>query len=73
MVRKIVGTFLYYALAGDSKMLVVLSKLAATQLKSTEQTYDNVAWLLNYAVSHPPEVVRYKHIKIIMRVHSYAS
>ena len=38
MVRKIVGTFLYYALEVDSTMLVALINLAATHSKDTEQT-----------------------------------
>ena len=42
MVRKIVGTFIYYALEMDSTMLVALSDLAATQSRAIEQTYDDV-------------------------------
>ena len=45
--RKIVGTFLYYALAVDSTMLVALSDLEASKSKATEQTYDNVVWIIN--------------------------
>ena len=73
MVSKIVGTFLYYSLVVYSTMLVALSHLAATQSKSTEQTYDGVVWLLNYYANHPTAVVRYKHIKRILRVNRYAS
>ena len=35
MVRKIMGTFLYYALAVNSTMLVALSDLAIAQSKAT--------------------------------------
>ena len=73
MVSKIVGTFLYCALAVDSTMLVALSNLVATHSKATEETYENVVWLLNYAASHPTAVIGYKHNKMILRVHSDAS
>ena len=36
MVRKIVGKFIYYALAVDSTMLVALSNITATQSRATE-------------------------------------
>ena len=73
MMRKIVGAFLYYSLSVDSTMLVALSDLAATESKATEQTYDNVVWILNYAASHPTVVVRYKQSNIVLQVHSDAS
>ena len=66
MVRKIIGTFLYYALVVDSTILVALSDLAATQSKSTEQIYSNIVWLLNYAASQPTSVARYKQKKILI-------
>ena len=66
MVIKTVGTFLYYDLAVDSTILVSLSDLTATQSKVTEKTYNNIVWLLNYAVSHPTTVFRYKQIKMIL-------
>ena len=47
MVRTIVGTFIYYSLAVDSTVLVALSNLVATQSNPTEQTYEDVVWLLN--------------------------
>ena len=56
-VIKIVGTFIYYALAVDSTMLVAPSNLAATQSNATEKTYDDVVWLFNYAARHPAAVI----------------
>ena len=70
VVRKIVGKFLYYDLAVNYTMLVALRDLSATQSKATEQTYEGVVWLLNYASSHPTAVVQYKKIKKILLVHS---
>ena len=57
MVRKTVGTFLYYALTVDSTMLVALSNLTTTHSKVTEQTYDDVVWLLNYAARYQTALV----------------
>ena len=73
MVRKIVGTFLYYSLAVDSTIMVALSNLVETQSKATEKTYYNMVWLLNYAVINPTVVFRYKQIKMVLRFHSDAS
>ena len=64
------GKFLYYDLAVNYTMLVALRDLSATQSKATEQTYEGVVWLLNYASSHPTAVVQYKKIKKILLVHS---
>ena len=73
MVSKIVGNFLYYALAVDSTMLVALSNLSAAQSKATEQTYNDVMWLLNYTARHSTDVFRYKQSDMILQVHNYVS
>ena len=72
-VRNIVVTFIYYALAVDSTMLVALSDLAATQSRDTEKTYYDVVWILNYSASHQTEVVRYKQSKMIIQFNSDVS
>ena len=51
----------------DSTMLFALRDLSATKSKATEQTYNNIVWLLNYAASHPTSVLRYKQSKMILR------
>ena len=40
-------------------MLAALSSIAAQQSKATQQTYDEVLWLLNYAASHTGATIRY--------------
>ena len=47
-VHKIIGTLLYYAIAIYHTMLVALGSISAQQTRATEQTYDEVIWLLNY-------------------------
>jgi hypothetical protein len=39
LVQKIVGTFLYYAMAVDATMLIALGSIAANQAKATEKKY----------------------------------
>ena len=73
MVRKIVGTFLYYALAVYSTMLIALSYLATTQANYKEQTYNDVLWFLNYAVSQQTAVVRYNQSNVVLWFHIDAS
>ena len=73
MVRNFTGSFLYYALAVDSTMLVALIDLASTQTKAIDQTYNDVVWLLNYAASHLTFIVRYNKIDMILQVHSDVS
>ena len=58
--QEIVGTFLYYARAVDSTMLVALSTLGSAQTKGTEKTMNAAVTLLNYAATHPNATVRYK-------------
>ena len=46
-VEQIVGTFMYYSLAVDPTILVVLGDLSSQQAKATAKTYDKVIWFLN--------------------------
>ena len=73
MVSKTVGKFLYYYLALYSTILVALKYRDSTQAKATEQTYNDIVLLLNYASIHPAAVVSYKKINVIMWVHSDVS
>ena len=52
-VQEIVGTLLYYALAIDNTMLVALGDLASAQAQPTEEIWDKIVWILNYAATHP--------------------
>ena len=64
---------MYYSLAMYSTMLVALGYRDSTQAKAIEQTFNNVVWILNYAVIQPTYVVRYKKINMILYVHSDVS
>ena len=68
IVRTVLDTFLYYALTVISTMFVALSNLASTQAKAKDKTYNNIVWLLNYAIIHPIDIVRYKKRNMIPRL-----
>jgi hypothetical protein len=71
--QQIVGTFLYYARAVDSTMLVTLGTLAAAQTKATTKTLAHVAQFLDYASTHPDATIRYSASPMILTIHSDAS
>eukprot|EP00978_Attheya_sp_CCMP212_P010326 scaffold24937_cov65-Attheya_sp.AAC.1 len=50
--QEIVGTFLYYARAIDSTMLMALNSLASQQNKGTENTAKQITHFLNYCATH---------------------
>jgi hypothetical protein len=72
-IQQIIGTLLYYARAVDSTMFVALGALAAAQSKGTEETAKVMAWLLDYAATHPDAVIRYSASGMILWIHSDAS
>ena len=63
---------LYYAISVNLTMLAALGSIATQQSKATQQTYDEVLWLLNYAVSHPGATIRCLVSDMILHVHSDA-
>jgi hypothetical protein len=71
--QEVIGTFLYYARAIDSTMLVALGCLAAAQTKGTEATARAITQLLNYAATHPDASVRYQASDMYLHIHSDAS
>ena len=54
-------------------MLAALGSIAAQQSNATHQTYDEALWLLNYAASHPGDIIRYSASDMILHVYSGAS
>jgi hypothetical protein len=71
--REIVGTFLYYARAVDSTMLVALGSLASAQTNGTEAIAVALTQLLNYAATHPDAIVRFNASDMYLHIHSDAS
>ena len=72
-VQQVLGTFLYYAWAVDSTMLVALSALASEQAKPTENTLKKVRQFLDYVASQDEAVLTYRASDMVLAIHSNAS
>jgi Reverse transcriptase (RNA-dependent DNA polymerase) len=71
--QQIVGTFLYYARAIDSTMLVALGSLAAAQSCATVNTEKHITQFLDYAATNPTAAVRFTASDMILTIQSDAS
>jgi hypothetical protein len=72
-IQQVLGTFLYYARALDSTMLVALSSIAADQARPTRSTLEKVDQFLDYAASQEEAVLTYHASDMVLAVHSDAS
>ena len=72
-IQQIIGSLLYYALAVDCTLLVVLGDLASAQTKASDDTWDKIVWLLNYAATHPDANITYNASDMCLHAHSDAS
>ena len=63
------GTFMYYGLDVKPIMIVALGDLSSQQAKAIAKTYDKVIWFLNYATTHPEDIIWYHSIVMILHVH----
>ena len=67
------GTFLYYVIAIDKKILPALGDISSEQSKATTNTAKQVAKLLNYLASNPQEEIQYRASGMQLGIHSDAS
>ena len=72
-IQQVTGTFLYYARAVDSTMLVALSTIAAQQSDPTEETMRRTLKFLDYAATHPDAILTFNASSMVLNVHSDAS
>jgi hypothetical protein len=72
-VQQVLGTFLYYARAVDSTMLVALSAIASEQAAPTQTTMRKVDQFLDYVASQEEAVLTYEASNMVLAVHSDAS
>ena len=72
-IQQVTGTFLYYARAVDSTMLVALSAIAAQQSSPTEETMRKTLKILDYVATHPDAILTYEKSDMVPNVHSDAS
>jgi hypothetical protein len=72
-IQQVVGSFLYYARAIDSTILMSLNAIANEQSCPTEMTKERVLQFLDYMATHPDAIVRFYKSDMILNVHSDAS
>ena len=72
-IQQVTGTFLYYARAVDSTMLVALSAIASDQASPTEETMRKTKQFLDYVASHPDAILTFSASSMVLAVHSDAS
>ena len=59
LVQSIVGTFLYYARAIETTILVALNEIGTQQSAPTDRTMQEVKWFMNFLAHHPEAKIRY--------------
>jgi hypothetical protein len=72
-IQQVVGSFLYYARAVDSTILMALSDIAPQQSVPTKNTKRQVDQFLDCMWMHPDAVIRYRTSDMVLNVHSDAS
>ena len=72
-IQQVLGTFLFYARAVDSTMLVALSAIASEQATPTESTMNKVKLFLDFAASQEEAIVTYRASDMVLAIHSDAS
>ncbi len=71
--QQVVSTFLFYARAVDSTMLLSLNALAAAQKNGTQAAVQALVHFLNYGAPHPDATLRYRASGMILHIHSDAA
>jgi hypothetical protein len=74
--QQLTGTFLYFARAIDTTLIIPTNVLASEKSKDTADTADTadkVIKLLNYCNTHPETKIRYHASDMILYIHSDAS
>ena len=72
-IQQVTRTFLYYARAVDSTMLVTLSAITAQQSDPTQETLEKTLKFLDYVATHPDAILTFKASNMVLNVHSDAS
>jgi hypothetical protein len=67
--QQLTGTFLYYARAVDTTLIMPINVLASKQSNATEVKANKVIKLLNYCNTHPETKIRYHASDMILNIH----
>ena len=73
IIQQIISTFLYYGLALDLTMLVVLGTLATQQANPTTNTWDDIVFFLNYCTTNPDDTICFSASNMVMYIASDGS
>ena len=65
-VQAIVGALMYYARAGDNKLLVALSTIGGQQEAATKKTNEAINQLLDYCATYPNDGIVYRSSDMIL-------
>lgn len=71
--QQVVDTFLFYARAVDSTMLLLLNALVVAQKNSAQATIQALVHFLNYCATHPGATLCYHASNMILHIHSNAA
>ena len=69
-VQQIIDSLIYYILAVNCTILVILGDLVSIQTQASTETWDAIVWLLNYSDTHPDAEVTYVVNDICLHTHS---
>lgn len=72
-IQEVTGTFLFYARAVDTTILIALGSLATEQANPTTKTMEKCLQFLDYAASQEDAMVTYRSSDMILGIHSNAS
>ena len=72
-IQKVTGTFLYYARAVDSTMLMTRNAIASKQAAPMEETMKKTMQFLDYAASRPDAILTCNASSMVLNEHSDAS
>ena len=72
-VQQVCGTFLYYTIVLDQRVLTDLNVISAAQANATKTTMGGIIWLLKYAATHPDATIHYHASNMIPHVARNAS
>ena len=71
--QSIVGSLLYYARAVDPSMLPALNEISINQAQPSENMWEKILTLLNYAHTHQNATIRYHTCDMCLHVDSDAA
>ena len=69
-VQHVVSKLLYYALAIENTILVILSKLGSEQVKNKETTMRTLTHLIDYIATNPDTTICFHKIRMVLHINS---